>query len=277
LVNTWSYFYTDHLGSIAGIANSSGVSDVGESFTAFGARRNPTTWSGAPTSGDLTTIAGLSRQGYTFQTALGQSMGLNHMNGRVQDAITGRFLSADPNIPDPTNTQSYNRYSYTVNNPLTFTDPTGFDTDQGDPQKQSQSTYTGSNIAGVVPPFFYSSDPSMDPFNASTPSGSSNGPASGGVNASLGAVFPSSDAGQQGAAAFTQSLGDLAPPAPVQDADIPGGSGDFSGAFGNQYFRNFTRISTVFKFTGVGALFVGSAADYYDAAQTGANNLGRWH
>ena len=126
LVNTWSYFYTDHLGSIAGIANSSGVSDVAEAFTAFGARRNPTTWSGAPSSGDLSTIAGLSRQGYTFQTALGQSMGLNHMNGRVQDAITGRFLSADPNIPNPRNPQSYNRFSYVQNNPLTFVDPSGF-------------------------------------------------------------------------------------------------------------------------------------------------------
>ena len=49
-----------------------------------------------------------------------------HMNGRVEDAITGRMLSADPHIPDRTNPQSYNRYSYGNNNPLTFTDPSGF-------------------------------------------------------------------------------------------------------------------------------------------------------
>jgi RHS repeat-associated protein len=66
-----------------------------------------------------------SREGYTFQTVLG-SMGLNHMNGRVQDAVTGRFLSADPQGTNPINTQSYNRYSYVNNNPLTLTDPTGF-------------------------------------------------------------------------------------------------------------------------------------------------------
>jgi len=53
-------------------------------------------------------------------------MGLNDMNGRIQDAVTGRFLSPDPTIPDPGFTQSYNRYSYVNNNPLTFTDPTGF-------------------------------------------------------------------------------------------------------------------------------------------------------
>jgi hypothetical protein len=53
-------------------------------------------------------------------------MGLNHMNGRVEDAILGRFLSPDPHIPDPSNAQSYNRYSYVNNNPLTNVDPTGF-------------------------------------------------------------------------------------------------------------------------------------------------------
>jgi hypothetical protein len=54
-------------------------------------------------------------------------MGLNHMNGRVQDAANGRFLSPDPFINDPDNTQNYNRYSYVYNNPATFTDPSGFD------------------------------------------------------------------------------------------------------------------------------------------------------
>lgn len=53
-------------------------------------------------------------------------MGLNDMVGRVQDAITGRFLSADPHITDPTDPQSYNRFSYVVNSPLTYVDPTGF-------------------------------------------------------------------------------------------------------------------------------------------------------
>ena len=53
-------------------------------------------------------------------------MGLNHMNGRVEDAILGRFLSPDPPIPDPSNAQDYNRYSYVNNNPVTGTDPSGF-------------------------------------------------------------------------------------------------------------------------------------------------------
>ena len=51
---------------------------------------------------------------------------LIHMNGRVYDPWLARFLSADPYIPDPTDTQSYNRYSYVQNNPLSFVDPSGF-------------------------------------------------------------------------------------------------------------------------------------------------------
>ena len=58
---------------------------------------------------------------------MGLWMGLNHMNGRVEDAVTGRWLSADPAVPYPINSQSYNRYSYAVDNPLSYLDPSGFD------------------------------------------------------------------------------------------------------------------------------------------------------
>jgi RHS repeat-associated protein len=122
---TTHYVREDAQGSIAGIENSDGSSLVKESFTAFGLRRNCCTGSGPPTSGMLARINSVTRQGYTGQTALG-SMGLNDMNGRIQDAVTGRFLSADPYVPDPSATQSYNRYSYVMNNPLTFVDPSGF-------------------------------------------------------------------------------------------------------------------------------------------------------
>jgi RHS repeat-associated protein len=124
--NTWSYVLSDHQNSVYSLVNSSGTSLVNESYTPFGARRNPTTWSGVASTSDLTTTAAITREGYTFQTALGLWMGLNHMNGRVQDSVTGRFLSADPHIPGRTNTQDFNRYAYVVNNPLSYIDPTGF-------------------------------------------------------------------------------------------------------------------------------------------------------
>ena len=48
------------------------------------------------------------------------------MNGRIYDPTLGRFLQADPHIQAPTNSQNYNRYSYVLNNPLSYTDPTGY-------------------------------------------------------------------------------------------------------------------------------------------------------
>ena len=54
-----------------------------------------------------------------------REVGLVHMNGRIYDPLLGRFLSADRFVQAPDNLQSYNRYSYVMNNPLTLTDPTG--------------------------------------------------------------------------------------------------------------------------------------------------------
>jgi hypothetical protein len=41
------------------------------------------------------------------------------------DPELGRFIQPDTIIPDLSNPQSYNRYSYCVNDPLRYTDPTG--------------------------------------------------------------------------------------------------------------------------------------------------------
>jgi len=48
------------------------------------------------------------------------------MGGRIYDPITARFLSPDPFVQSPDNLQNLNRYSYVLNNPLSFTDPSGF-------------------------------------------------------------------------------------------------------------------------------------------------------
>jgi RHS repeat-associated protein len=52
-------------------------------------------------------------------------LGLIYMNARYYVPSLGRFASADTLVPDPTNPQQFNRFSYVLNNPLRFTDPTG--------------------------------------------------------------------------------------------------------------------------------------------------------
>ena len=64
-------------------------------------------------------------RGYTLHEHLDE-VGVIHVNGRVYDPLIGRFMSADPFVQSPGNLQSYNRYAYVMNNPLVFTDPSGY-------------------------------------------------------------------------------------------------------------------------------------------------------
>jgi RHS repeat-associated protein len=121
--NSFHYVTSDHLGSSSAVTNSAGGILVNSSFDAFGKRRG-SNWSGSPSAGDWTAIASTTRRGYTDHTML-DNLGLIHMNGRVQDPLLGRFVSADPSLPG-VSTQDFNRYTYVRNNPLSLADPTGF-------------------------------------------------------------------------------------------------------------------------------------------------------
>ena len=117
------YLHHDHLGSVEAITNEVGIVVDRMSFDAWGKRRNIVTWSSLF---DLYHYdAEVTQRGYTGQEQI-DSMGLIHMNGRVYDPILARFISADPLIQAPTDMQSYNRYAYVRNNPLSYTDPTGY-------------------------------------------------------------------------------------------------------------------------------------------------------
>ena len=128
-VNSVYYLNSDHLGSSVVFNGTSPT--VYTIYDAFGRRRSGS-WSGAPTSAEMSAIAGVTREGYTGQTML-DNLELIHMNGRVQDPVIGRFFSADPFITEPMNTQGYNRYSYVDNNPLAYIDPSGFRNEKGGP------------------------------------------------------------------------------------------------------------------------------------------------
>ncbi|MDA1097154.1 MAG: RHS repeat-associated core domain-containing protein, partial [Chloroflexi bacterium] len=51
--------------------------------------------------------------------------GLYFYNARYYDSGLGRFISADTVVPGIGNPQAWNRYSYVLNNPLRYTDPSG--------------------------------------------------------------------------------------------------------------------------------------------------------
>jgi RHS repeat-associated protein len=62
--------------------------------------------------------------GYTGQRALGD-LGLMDYHARFYDAAIGRFAQPDSIIPSTEDPQSFNRFSYVIDNPLMYTDPTG--------------------------------------------------------------------------------------------------------------------------------------------------------
>ncbi|MDC2890355.1 RHS repeat-associated core domain-containing protein [Psychrosphaera algicola] len=66
-----------------------------------------------------------TERGYTSHRMM-DDLNIIHMNGRIYDPTLGRFLQADPFIQAPENTQNYNRYSYVLNNPMSYTDPSGY-------------------------------------------------------------------------------------------------------------------------------------------------------
>jgi RHS repeat-associated protein len=117
---TIQYAYTDYLGSILTVTNSTGAVIVEQNFDAWGRMRNPSTWAytGIPTNPTWL------YRGYTGHEHVTQ-FGLINMNGRMYDPVVGRMLSVDNHVQAVSSTQSFNRYSYVVNNPLKYTDPTG--------------------------------------------------------------------------------------------------------------------------------------------------------
>jgi len=102
------------------LSQSDGTLYQALSYDAWGRRRNPTNWNNYTVS----TATLITSHGYTGHEHLDE-FNLINMNGRVYDPLIGRFLSPDNNL-QATNTQSFNKYSYCLNNPLKYTDPSGW-------------------------------------------------------------------------------------------------------------------------------------------------------
>jgi len=107
------YYFSD--------ATYSGTLKQELSYDAWGRLRDPATHVAYTPGTEPALFLG---RGYTGHEYL-PWFGLINMNARLYDPALGRFLSPDPYVQTPDFTQSFNRYSYCINNPLMYTDPTG--------------------------------------------------------------------------------------------------------------------------------------------------------
>jgi RHS repeat-associated protein len=111
LGNNPYFLLGDHLGSTSITADSGGSFVAEIRYKAWGESRyaNGTT----PTSFHFT--------GQREESTIG----LYFYNARWYDPSLSRFAQADTIVPGAGNPQAYNRYSYVLNNPVRYVDPTG--------------------------------------------------------------------------------------------------------------------------------------------------------
>ena len=150
---TTKYLHVDALGSVEVLTNAGGGIDEQRSYDAFGARRHPSWSAQAPPPGPLE-----SRLGFTGHEA-DEELGLVNMRGRLYDPKIGRFLTTDPVVSHPHFGQSWNPYSYVMNNPLAYVDPSGFSEEERDPRPpgaypeyDAAGNLVGITIVGERPP-----------------------------------------------------------------------------------------------------------------------------
>jgi RHS repeat-associated protein len=132
------YLHDDDLTSIVVVSDDAGSAIGAYSYEPFGART--VAWQATGSSAALAEV----HRGFTGHEH-DDEVGLINMRGRMFDPATGRFLTADPYVPQPLSSQSYNRYSYGLNNPINRTDPSGFQDDGDDDDGAGSGPYGGSS------------------------------------------------------------------------------------------------------------------------------------
>lgn len=110
-IDTPTWLHMDHLGSAQTGSDALGMVSWREQYTPFG-----TTLTNPLSNNDQAGFTGHIKDSATD---------LNYMQARYYDPLIGRFLSIDPvgfSVGQP---QMFNRFSYTFNDPVNLTDPTG--------------------------------------------------------------------------------------------------------------------------------------------------------
>jgi RHS repeat-associated protein len=108
-----NWYHADHLGSVRLVTGVGGSVVRRTDYTPFGERMGAVN----------VAVPGADLQFGGHRTDADN--GLVHMRARDYDPRLAHFISPDTIIPDLLNTQALNRYAYTYNSPVSFTDPSG--------------------------------------------------------------------------------------------------------------------------------------------------------
>lgn len=106
------FFHGDHLGSVAMVTDGEGTVTARLRYLPYG-DLDPTSTQDADTTRRFT------GQRYDAETRL------YDFNARTYDPTIGRFLQADTLVPDSSSALGFNRYAFSRDNPLRYSDPSG--------------------------------------------------------------------------------------------------------------------------------------------------------
>jgi RHS repeat-associated protein len=125
---------TDHLGSTIRVADHAFVPVDQLRYAPYGAAR------------DAATNVSTDRR-FTSQVEDAAS-GLYWYASRAYDPALGRFVCPDTIVPNPANPQSWNRFTYVLNNPLRYTDPSGHEEQASSEWEGEKTEASGSKWRG---------------------------------------------------------------------------------------------------------------------------------
>ena len=110
------YFANNHLSSASLVMDDSGTLQSGNRYMPFGEVRT------------ISGVTNISKTdfGYTGQRN-NSDIGLMDYSARYYSPYLNRFIQPDTIVPNMSNPQSLNRFTYTSNNPINRIDPTGHD------------------------------------------------------------------------------------------------------------------------------------------------------
>ncbi|HXO00272.1 MAG TPA: RHS repeat-associated core domain-containing protein [Candidatus Acidoferrales bacterium] len=129
------YYAADHLGTSRVVASSAGAILDQSDFYPFGGER---------------VLSASSGNTYKFTSKERDTeSNLDNFGARYDSSILGRFMSPDPKPASAhaVNPQSWNRYVYTLNNPMKYVDPNGLDIVLAAGLSQSDRSYVVNNLA----------------------------------------------------------------------------------------------------------------------------------
>ena len=114
LSNTVHYYLSDHLNSTSMVISGTGAVEDESDYSPFGTEY-------------VLVSSGLNHYKFTGKERDTESQ-LDYFGARYYSNVTGRFITPDPllNSGRPWDPQTWNRYGYAHNNPLSYVDPSGF-------------------------------------------------------------------------------------------------------------------------------------------------------